>query len=398
MSKKKPQKKKKAPDKPLLSAEEEIRLKTLLENLQDIDPTKIEEQIQSSEVAQALVKKMPLEHPNTVTILTSIREAFDQKSVQKEIKRALFKLERKGVRIPEADQPEKTPFQIQKTESAEPNIYVGPIDGSGGRVLFMALPRVPKGYDIGMGLVNDEEGFLEFVSGTYSKKQMKEVKALFFEQVSPLVETSLSHVATILESIHGQEGSGRTDATNNYLQLRPLILNKTSLLERPAIYEFIPPEELSQESFTDSRIQKLLNHKLLESWIVQPEDIRPLMEELQKTEESPIFISEMQKSERINEITEKALDELYPESKRALLKNRLEETAYVFFKLEEEEYARLSLAAALSLDKKDSILGVNPFLKTLLQRTLDLYFKSIKEMEQPKEESEEDASPKLILP
>ena len=398
MSKKKTQKKKKAPDKPLLSAEEEIRLKTLLENLQDIDPTKIEEQIQSSEVAQALVKKMPLEHPNTVTILASIREAFDQKSVQKEIKRALFKLERKGVRIPEADQPEKTPFQIQKTESAEPNIYVGPIDGSGGRVLFMALPRVPKGYDIGMGLVNDEEGFLEFVSGTYSKKQMKEVKALFFEQVSPLVETSLSHVATILESIHGQEGSGRTDATNNYLQLRPLILNKTSLLERPAIYEFIPPEELSQESFTDSRIQKLLNHKLLESWIVQPEDIRPLMEELQKTEESPIFLSEMQKSERINEITEKALDELYPESKRALLKNRLEETAYVFFKLEEEEYARLSLAAALSLDKKDSILGVNPFLKTLLQRTLDLYFKSIKEMEQPKEETEEDSSPKLILP
>ncbi len=396
MSKKKTQKKKKAPDKPLLSAEEEIRLKTLLENLQDIDPTKIEEQIQSSEVAQALVKKMPLEHPNTVTILASIREAFDQKSVQKEIKRALFKLERKGVRIPEADQPEKTPFEIQKTESAEPNIYVGPIDGSGGRVLFMALPRVPKGYDIGMGLVNDEEGFLEFVSGTYSKKQMKEVKTLFFEKVSPLVETSLSHAATILEGIHGQAGSGRTDATNNYLQLRPLILNKTSLLERPAIYDFISSED--PDSLTDSRIKKLLNHKILETWVVPPEEIRPLMEEIQKTEESPIFISQTQKFDRVNEIIEKALDKLYPESKRALLKNRLEETAYVFFKLEDEEYARLSLAAARSIEKKDSILGVNPFLKALLQRTLDLYFKSIKEMEQPKEGSEEDASPTLILP
>jgi hypothetical protein len=396
LSKKKTQKKKKAPDKPLLSAEEEIRLKTLLENLQDIDPTKIEEQIQSSEVAQALVKKMPLEHPNTVTILASIREAFDQKSVQKEIKRALFKLERKGVRIPEADQPEKTPFEIQKTESAEPNIYVGPIDGSGGRVLFMALPRVPKGYDIGMGLVNDEEGFLEFVSGTYSKKQMKEVKTLFFEKVSPLVETSLSHAATILEGIHGQAGSGRTDATNNYLQLRPLILNKTSLLERPAIYDFISSED--PDSLTDSRIKKLLNHKILETWVVPPEEIRPLMEEIQKTEESPIFISQTQKFDRVNEIIEKALDKLYPESKRALLKNRLEETAYVFFKLEDEEYARLSLAAARSIEKKDSILGVNPFLKALLQRTLDLYFKSIKEMEQPKEGSEEDASPTLILP
>lgn len=398
MSKKKKQRKKKAPEKTLLSPEEEVRLKTLLENLQDIDPTKIGEQIQSPEVAQALLKKIPPEHPNTVPILVSIREAFDQKGVQKEIKRALFKLERKGVQIPEADQPEKTPFLMKRTESAEPNIHVGPVDGSGGRVLFMALPRIPKGYDIGMGLVNDEEGFLEFVSGTYSKKQMKEVKALFFEQVSPLVETSLSHAATILEGIHGQEGSGRVDATNNYLQLRPLILDKTSLLERPAIYDFIPPEELLQESFTDSRIQKLLNHKLLETWVVPPEDIRPLMEEIQKTEESPIFISEAQKAARINELIEKALDELYPESKRALLKNRLEETAYVFFKLEEEEYARLSLAAALSLDKKDSILGVNPFVKALLQRTLDLFFKSIKEMAQPKEETEEEDSPKLILP
>jgi hypothetical protein len=175
-----------------------------------------------------------------------------------------------------------------------------------------------------------------------------------------------------------------------------LILNETSLLERPAIYDFISSED--PDSLTDSRIKKLLNHKILETWVVPPEEIRPLMEEIQKTEESPIFISQTQKFDRVNEIIEKALDKLYPESKRALLKNRLEETAYVFFKLEDEEYARLSLAAARSIEKKDSILGVNPFLKALLQRTLDLYFKSIKEMEQPKEGSEEDASPTLILP
>ena len=76
----------------------------------------------------------------------------------------------------------------------------------------------------------------------------------------------------------------------------------------------------------------------------------------------------------------------------------MEETAYVFFKLEEEEYARLSLAAALSLDKKDSILGVNPFLKSLVERTLEIYFEGMEEMEQPEEGTEEDDSPKLILP
>lgn len=396
MSKKKKQKKKKAPDSNLLSAEDQVRLKALLDNFQDIDPTKIEEQIQSPEVAHALLKKLPSEHPKTVAILSAIRETFDQKNVQKEIKRTLFRLKRKGVHVPEADHPAKTPFLIKRTDSAEPNVYIGPVDGSGGRVLFMALPRVPKGYDIGMGVVNDEEGFLEFVSGTYSKKQMKEVKALFFENVNTLVETTLSHAATILEQTYGQQGSGQAEETNSYLQLRSLILEKASLLERPLIYDFIPEENLSQDTLTDSPIRKLLNHKLLESWVVQPEEIRPLMEEIQKTEESPIFISEAQKTDRLDEIKEKAVTELYPESKRALLKHRLEETAYVFFKLGEEDYARLSLLAALSLDKTDSILGVNPFLKTLVERTLDLYFKSIKEMERP-EGTEEDPSPKIIL-
>ena len=398
MSKTKKQKKKKAPDKTVLSSEENILLKSFLENLHDIDPSKIRDQFESPEVARALVKQLPSGHPKTVPILSEIGKAFAEKNVQKEIKRAFFRLKQRGVPIPEAGHPEKPQSPLKRTESAEPFVYVGPVDGSGSRVLFIALPRIPKGYDIGMGVISDVEGFLEFVSGTYSKKQMKEVKSMFIESVDPLVETSLSHAATILEGIHGREGLGRTDAANNYLQLRPLLLEKTALLEQSIIYDFIPEEDLSQDILTDSRIQKLLNHKLLESWIVQPEEIRPIMEEIRKTEESPILISGAQKTGRIEEIKEKAVADLYPESKRTLLKNRLEETAYVFFKLGEEEYARFCLTAALSFDKKDSILGVNPFLKAFVERTLSLYLRGNKDMEQPKEGTKENSSSKLILP
>ena len=382
----------------MLSSEENVLIKSVLENVDDIDPSKIREQIPSPEVARVLVKRLPAEHPKTVFLLAAIGEVFAEKNVQKEIKRALFKLKQKGVHVPEKENAEKTPSLLKKTESAEPDVYVGPVDGLGSRVLFIALPRVPKGYDMGMGVVSDVEGLLEFVSGTYSKKQMKEVESMFLKSVDPLLETSLSHAATILEGIHDREGLSRADAANNYAQIRPLLLEKTSLLERPIIYDFIPVEELSQESLTESRIQKLLNHKLLESWIVQPEDIGPIMEEIRKTEESPILISGAQKTGRIEEIKEKAIADLYPEPKRALLKNRLEETAYVFFKLGEEEYARLSLTAALSLDKGDSILGVNPFLKAFVEKSLNLYLRGIKEMEQPKEGTKEDSSSKLILP
>lgn len=397
LSKKKKQKKRKTSCTTVLSCEENSLIESVLKNIHDIDPSRIEEQIQSPEIARVLVKRLPAEHPKTISLLTAIGEAFAEKNVQKEIKRALFKLKQRGVHVPEKEQAEKTLLPLKRSESAEPDVYLGPVDGLGSRVLFIALPRFPKGYDMGMGVVSDVEGLLEFVSGTYSKKQMKEVESMFLKSVEPLVETSLSHAATILECIHDREGLGRADAASNYAQIRPLLLEKTSLLERPIIYDFIPVEELSQESLTHSRVQKLLNHKLLETWIVQPEEIGPIMEEIQKTEESPILISEAQKTARIEEIKEKAVIDLYPKPKRDLIKHRLEETAYVFFKLGEDEYARLSLTVALSLDKEDSLLGVNPFLKTFVERTLNLYLKGIKGMEKEKDDDKTSPS-KLILP
>ena len=60
--------------------------------------------------------------------------------------------------------------------------------------------------------------------------------------------------------------------------------------------------------------------------------------------------------------------------------------------------AVLSVPAALSFDKKDSILGVNPFLKAFVERTLSLYLRGNKDMEQPKEGTKENSSSKLILP
>ena len=226
---------------------------------------------------------------------------------------------------------------------------------------------------------------------------MKEIQDLFFENVSHVIETSLSHAATVMEAAYGREGGGEPKSSNAYLDLRPSMLEKVTLLEKPVIYDFIPAGSVSKEELTDSRIRKLLGHELMESWIVDPEKIKPLFEEIVEAEGSPIYISGEQKATRINEIKEGGIPSLYPESKRPILKTRLEEMAYFFFKLDQEEYARLSLAAALSLGEKDSSLMVNPFLKALMEQSLDFYFKAAGEMKRS-EDPQEDTSPKIIIP
>ena len=397
MSKKKRPKKKKPYDSQQLTSEEEILLNPLLENPKNINLSNINEQITSPQLAQALVEKLSSGDSETVKLILAIREAFDQKNVQKAVKKTIFRLKQRGLFIPDSEFRKEAPLLIKKTQHVEPTVYIGPIDGAGSRLIFIVLPQIPKGFQVGIGAVSDEEGIIDFVSGEYSKKRMREVKDFVLGKFSLTVEASLAHAATILEKAYSQKKQTFREPYRNYLQLRPLILENVSLLDRPAIYDFIPFDAVSEKTLTDSQIDKLLGHKLMESWIIDADQIKPLADEISEAEESPIIVSGGQSANRINKIKQKGITELYQDSKRLLLKNRLEEMAYVFLKLDEEEYTHLSLAAAFSLDEKDSFLKVNPFLMAMVERSLNYYTQMAKEIAKS-EGLEADSSPRILVP
>lgn len=407
MRKKIKQKKKKHKVLSRLSQEEEATLHSLLENLKHINPVDIGRKIDNPQIAETFVERLPSDDPKTVDLILAVGDAFDQKSVQKSIKKAIFRLKQKGVFIPERKSLKETPLLTGKPERDEPTAYLGPIDGMGSRGIIVILPQIPKGVNLGMGLVNDEEGITYFISGSYSKKRAREVKDIFLEHFSMAVEASLPHAATILERVYKchkpTEDESRTqqhsagNPSSNYLWIRPKILENISLLEQAAIYDHIPLDSISSEILVDSQINKLLEHDLMAFWVVDPEKMEPLLEEIFNAEDSPIFISEEQKASRINEIKDKAMDELYPDSKRLLLKERLEEMAYIFYRRDEEDYARLSLMAASSMQEKDSLLVTNPFLKALLDRSID-YYTELSEKGDMSQDEEEKSTPKIIMP
>ena len=397
MSKKKRPKKKKPYDSQQLTSEEEILLNSLLENPKNINLSNINEQITSPQLAQALVEKLSSGDSETIKLILAIREAFDQKNVQKAVKKTIFRLKQRGLFIPDSEFRKEAPLLIKKTQHVEPTVYIGPIDGAGSRLIFIVLPQIPKGFQVGIGAVSDEEGIIDFVSGEYSKKRMREVKDFVLGKFSLTVEASLAHAATILEKAYSQKKQTFREPYRNYLQLRPLILENVSLLDRPAIYDFIPFDAVSEKTLTDSQIDKLLGHKLMESWIIDADQIKPLADEISEAEESPIIVSGGQSANRINKIKQKGITELYQDSKRLLLKNRLEEMAYVFLKLDEEEYTHLSLAAAFSLDEKDSFLKVNPFLMAMVERSLNYYTQMAGEIAKS-EGLEKDSSPSILVP
>jgi hypothetical protein len=248
-----------------------------------------------------------------------------------------------------------------------------------------------------MGAVSDELGFIQFFVGRYSKKQLKEIEEIFFSSFDHAVETPISHAATLLERAYTKSEEGLNDASRGYLQLRPWILENVSLLEQSAVYDLIPLESISKGSLTNSQIEKLLAHELMRTWIIDPDRIKPLIEDIQKVKESRILVSDAQKTDQINEAKRKSVSQIYSEDKRLLMKWRLEEMAYFFFKLEEEEMGRISLAAAQSLDEKDSPLLINPLLEAIMERSLVFHMGAAQEA-QESEGGAGASSSKIIIP
>ncbi|MBN2122653.1 MAG: hypothetical protein JW821_00030 [Deltaproteobacteria bacterium] len=371
MTRKARRQKKKRSDPLPAAPEQEARLRDLLGNPGGITPANIRERIPGPELASALVDALPVGGAQTADLLLLIRNAFPDKPVQKAVRKAAFRLRGRGVSLPAPDSPQDTPRPVVRRE--EPEAFLGPIDGTGSRPVVAALFRPAAGVDLGMGVIHDEKGIQEFLFDRYGRKRFKELKDLFLEKVGPVVGTSLSHAAALLERAHALDPAGTAPSSREYLRFRSHIGEDIPPLDRPVILQFLSTEGVSPELLTPSRIDRLIGHRLMESWIVPSDQIRPLLEELAGAEQSPILISPEQKADRINDIKQSAIATVYPEAKRALLKARLEETAYMFLKLEGEDDARACLAAALSMDRKDSALRVNPFLAALLQRSLDFY-------------------------
>ena len=380
-----------------LNQEQEEFITLLLKEVGKTDPVEMVSRIPDSSHAQALIDGLPLKDASSIPLLLALRKAFKEKNVVKAIKRALFKLKQKGVSTEAFDAEDGTTSTILKPIQKEPPVcYVGPVYGLGFRSVMVILHRKGKGRDIGLGIVSDEEGIQEFLFNNVSKTLVREFKEHVSEQAGPLIETTLSHAAAILEDAYQKHLTLKSDVSEDYLELRPWLLENTAAIDRFDIFDLIPEVSDRDTILTGDQLRDFFNHKLLDSWTIDPEDLTPCVEDMLNVHDSPIVLTEGQKSARIREIKEKCMADIFPAEKRDLLKRRLEEMGYFFFKLGQEETAGMALAAAHMVVKEASILKTNPVIETLLEMSLGFYYATMEEGD-PEQIPEGDESSPLIL-
>jgi len=394
--KNKSKKKKSSP--PSLSAQEETLVTSLLQDFEDSDPAQVVEKLPDSRLARVFVERLPLNDESTIHLLAAIHEAFQDKQVRKAIKRVLFRLDKKGFAVGDfREEKDSTPAVFVPAEKEKPVAHLGTIDSNGYRAVLIELHRATKGVDLGVGLISDEHGIQQFLFANFSKKRTRQMKEDLSLDVGPLLETSLAHAATVLEKAYVRHTEIHSNAPSEYLELRPWLLENVSLLDRPVIYDSLPEGSVPERTVNGSQLEKLFQHSLLEFWIDDLESLKPFMEDILKLDDSPLLLNDAQKADRAGEIKKKGIEKLFPASRRALLKHRLEEMAYRFFQLEDEESSHLALAAALTAEQEDTALKPNPLIEFLFDRSLNFYMKAAKK-DAEEADTKDDASSGIILP
>jgi hypothetical protein len=387
-------KKKKVTHGPTLTPDQEDLVERILREARDADPLECVNRIPDAVVAVALLDGLPISEGFTLSLVRAVAARFEQKPVQKAVKRMVFRMRQKGIdprgiELKTADQP-----LFKPAEKEDALAFMGPLDALGARPIFMALPLASKGFEVGIGVVSDEQGLLHFLSGAYSKKNMIEMKRQFLEssEDAVFVEATPAHAARVFEMAYSAGRESPNEATEAYASFRTLLLSQVSPLDHPAIHDHRSEIESggSGPGLIHSQIEKLLDHPLLKTWTIDPDHLKPLLEEIAQLQGSPLILSTAQQTDRVRELERQWAKTHFADSRKTLFQRRFEEMAYVFLKQQEKEYARLSLMAAEDIAHHAGTSIDETVLDFLLERSLKGLLAARRESKAPRSDVRED--------
>jgi hypothetical protein len=319
-------------------------------------------------------------------LLHRMLEVSRDKKVRRMIKRSLYRLRSKGIPVEEISSDKERP--VLRPLQAEPREgFASGIDFLGYRFLWLVIPHPGRGLTVMHGIISDREGIVDFSQGEMTRKAFRS----FFEEVQaenpfPFVEMDPSYVAFLLTQAYQLINlENKKNPSQDYLRGKGEIESIKKDHGRPLIYSILEADEIAGDDRLLGKGGDLLKADLFSSWRIEEEQIRPYADEVWEAEASKIVLNPSQKEVRFQGIYQKALTELFSGERKILYQRRLEEMAYVLFKLGREEEAKISLSVAMDLKKPLNPIQPNPFLfqlviKSIFSLLAEAYEKKSKEV------------------
>ena len=309
-------------------------------------------------------------HETTAHILHRMLESAGEKRLQKTIKRSLYRLKGRGIRLDEAS-PEQGRSILRPLQAEPPEGFGTGIDLYGQRILVLAVPRIGRGMWVMQGVVSDTQGLISFIGEEMARREFR----VFFESLQeksplPLVKMDASYVGFLFSEAYRLTLERKKTPPQEYLHVKGEIEGVKKEYTSPLIYTLISKDEVEREAQWFQRGGELLKDDFFGTWGIEEDAIRPYADDIVAAQESKLYLHPSQKEARFQEVYLKAMTALFSGEMKTLFVHRLEETAYLFHQLGKPEEAKTAISMAVHLEKPLNPIQPNPFLFQLVVRTI----------------------------
>lgn len=274
------------------------------------------------------------------------REASD-KDLRREIRRSLFKLEQKGIRVERPDQP-KPAFTLGAEPAAEPVGYLGPIDGDGSRMAW--LMRSDRGQMTAVFTVIGDRDGMTYVDAVAARRQA--LMATIREAISetgPMVEVPWSYADALMCAAFKQSAPRPAQTKADFLLNRSEITKADPLPVPPCpVVAEIPETETAAPELLEKSAE-IFRERELAAWALPPEIAQRHLQRYAEASSSGLILSKEAATERFVGIIDAALEEFTGGPLMGLYVRRLEETAWLLSLRGRATAARQALAVARAL-------------------------------------------------
>jgi len=281
----------------------------------------------------------------SVEALTALELASSDKLVRKEIKRSLYRLERRGMTIPQA-----APAQPAITMPA-PALegYLSAVDGSGDQLVWLAKPRA-GGLAQLFAVVNDPNGLREVDLSETTRKALRAARQQLLERHEiRMIEADWRYCDYLIDRGMRWATEKGQPVSGDYPRLRAQLIKQPVTEMPPLIFTHLDAEAVGAQPYLVADSAKLLEEKEFRTWFFDREVLKPYIDEMLEAKSSPLILAPSQQEERFRIVVERAIEELFGGEMRLSWVRRLQEMAYFLRGTGRCEQANRALAAALAL-------------------------------------------------
>jgi hypothetical protein len=302
--------------------------------------------------------------PEAADALEAAEARATTKAVRTAARRARYRLRQAGVTRPvQAPSPAAPRVELEEA-------WVSAVDGTGGRGLWLTLAGLYGEHTLLAAVLSDERGVLDFSSGAIAKKRVAErLRALHAESPLPWVAVPATWAwATLVEAARRtRETGGAVPAT-----LGAWIERLGAPAAEPAPIHARLPAGAGEDSALLERSAPLLMLPELGGWFLDPASVASESLEWLQARESRLVVSEQVKGERHAALVDRIIETRFDAATRRRWRGRLEEQAYVLLALGRATEAATAGAVSRALADPDTTLPRIPFLRALVERSLEI--------------------------